>query len=60
MKQSGHLNPSEEVELDALSLQSIEGHLQTSMNVWVDNNNNNNNNVVVLQTVRKVLRREHV
>ena len=26
-------------ELDAPSLQSIEGHLQTSMEVWVDNNN---------------------
>ena len=26
-------------ELDAPSLQSMEGHLQTSMDVWVDNNN---------------------
>ena len=33
MKQSGHLNPSEEP-----SLQSMEGYVQTSMEVWVDNN----------------------
>ena len=32
MKQSGHLNPSEETG-------SMEGHLQISMEVWVDNNN---------------------
>ena len=36
MKQSAHLNPSE--ELDAPSLQTMEGHPQTSMGVWVDNN----------------------
>ena len=41
MKQYGHLNLSEEPELDAPSLQSMEGHLQTSMEVWVDNNKNN-------------------
>ena len=39
MKQSGHLNPSEKPELDDPSLQSMEGHLQTSMEVWVNNNN---------------------
>ena len=39
MKQSGHLNPSEEPEVDAPSLQSMEGYLQTSMEVWVDYNN---------------------
>ena len=49
MKQSGHLNPSEETgaggnrswrkpELDAPLLKSMEGHLQASMEVWVDNN----------------------
>ena len=26
-------------EMDAPPLQSMEGHLQTSMEVWVDNNN---------------------
>ena len=41
MKQSGHLNPCEEPELDVPSLRSMKGHLQTSMEVWVDNNNNN-------------------
>ena len=29
-------------ELDVPSLQSMEGHLQTSMDVWVDNNKKNN------------------
>ena len=33
-----------ETELDAPSLQIMEGHLQTSMEVWVDNDDNNNNN----------------
>ena len=37
MKQSGHFLVRKP-ELDALSLQSMEGHLQTSMEVWVDNN----------------------
>ena len=27
--------------MDAPSLQSMEGHIQTGMEVWVDNNNNN-------------------
>ena len=31
-----------EPQLDPPSLQSMEGHLQTSMEVWVDNNKNNN------------------
>ena len=31
-------------KLDATSLKLMEGHLQTCMDVWVDNNNNNNNN----------------
>ena len=40
MKQSGHLKILvRKPELDAPSLQSMEGHLQTSMEVWVDNNN---------------------
>ena len=39
MKQSGHLNPSEETVTACPQLQSNEGHLQTSMDVWVDNNN---------------------
>ena len=38
MKQSGHLNPSEETGTGCPSRQSMEGHLQTSMKVW-DNNN---------------------
>ena len=41
MKQSEHLNPSEETGTGCPSLQSMEGHLQTSMEVWVDNNNKN-------------------
>ena len=39
MKQSGHLNPSEETGTGCPLLQSMEGHLQTSMEVWVDNKN---------------------
>ena len=38
------------LELDGPSLQSMEGHLQTSMEVWVDNNNKkktDSNNVVM-------------
>ena len=39
MKQSGHLNPSEETGTGCPpSLQTMEGHLQTSMEVCVDNN----------------------
>ena len=38
MKESGHLNPSEETGTGCPLLQSMEGHLQTSMEVWVDNN----------------------
>ena len=33
MKQSGHLNPSEETGTGCPVLQSMEGHLQTSMEV---------------------------
>ena len=36
MKQSGHLNASEETGTGCPSLQSMEGHLQTSTNVWVE------------------------
>ena len=39
MKQSGHLNHSEETRTGCPALQSMEGHLQASMEVWVDNNN---------------------
>ena len=39
MKQSGHLNPIEETGTGCPSLQSMEGRLQTSMEVWVDINN---------------------
>ena len=38
MKQSGHLNPSEESGTGFPSPQTMEGDLQTSMEVWVDNN----------------------
>ena len=37
MKQPGHI--VRKPELDAPSLQSMEGHLQASMEVWVNNNN---------------------
>ena len=40
MKQSGHLIPNEETGTGCPSLQSMEGHLQMSMEVWVDNNYN--------------------
>ena len=33
MKQSGHLNPIEETVTKCPALQSMEGHLQTSMEV---------------------------
>ena len=42
MKQSGHLILVRKPELDAPFLQSMEGHLQTSMEVWIDNNNDIN------------------
>ena len=38
MKQSGHINPSEEAGTGCPSLQSMEGHLQTTMEVWIDTN----------------------
>ena len=38
MKQSGHLNPSEETGTGCPAIQSMEGHLQTSMEVWFNNN----------------------
>ena len=39
MKQSGHLNPSEKTGTGCPSLQNMEEHHQTRMEVWVDNNN---------------------
>ena len=48
MKQSGHLNPGKEPEQDAPSFPSMEGRLQTSMEVWVDNNNTKYNDALYI------------
>ena len=48
MKQSGHLDTSEKTGTGCPLLQSMEGDLQISMEVWVDNNNNN---IIILHIV---------